>query len=142
VRQADIFLFKEGIKFRLPNVGGLQEWIRYVVKKEGRQLGTLTYIYCNDNYLREVNVKYLSINGITDVIAFGYDETSHISGDIFISIDRVRENAAYYKVSFHHELKRVMVHGLLHLLGYRDKKERNKLEMTEREDLYLSLYPL
>ena len=140
MRQADIFLYKEGIKFRLPNVVALDEWIRSVVKKEGKELGPLTYIYCSDNYLRNVNVKYMKINDITDVIAFGYDETALISGDIFISIDRVRENAAYYKVSFHHELKRVMVHGLLHLLGYRDKKASDKVQMTEREDLYLSLY--
>ena len=84
---------------------------------------------------------YLKINKITDVIAFEYSEQSVVSGDIYISVDRVRDNARYYKVGFHAELSRVMVHGLLHLLGYRDKSVSNKKLMTEREDLYLSLQP-
>ena len=135
----DIFFHKENVSFRLPNNQGLANWIALVVKKEGKQLGPLTYIYCSDAYLRSINRKYLKINKITDVIAFEYTEDWLISGDIFISIDRIRDNSAYYKNSFQAELKRVMVHGLLHLLGYRDKKEKDKSIMTEKEDLYLSL---
>ena len=141
MEQGAVFLYKEGVNLRLPNVRMLEKWIRHVVKVEGRQLDTLTFIYCSDDYLRNINLKYLKINNITDVIAFGYDESTLISGDVFISVDRVRENASYYGASFHHELKRVMVHGLLHLLGYRDKEKADKVQMTEREDLYLSLHP-
>jgi len=141
VRNADIYFHKEGVKLRLPNKGILEKWIKQVVRAEGKQLGALNFVYCTDGYLRRMNRKYLKINKITDVIAFEYNEGQLISGDIFISLDRVRENSASYGVTLHAELKRVMVHGLLHLLGYRDKSVKDKSAMTEREDLYLSLYP-
>jgi len=101
--------------------------------------GPISFVYCTDPYLRKINRKYLNINGITDVIAFKYDNDSSVSGDIFISVDRIRENAKYYKVTFHSELRRVMIHGVLHLLGYRDKFAKDKRAMTEKEDLYISL---
>jgi len=107
---------------------------------EGRDLGPLTFIYCSDEYLRAINSKYLKINKITDVIAFEYNEDTMVSGDIFIGVGRVRENASYYKIPFQAELKRVMVHGLLHLIGYGDKTAKDKSAMTEKEDLYLSLH--
>ena len=141
MRNADIYFHKEGVKFRLPNKGNLGRWIKQVVKAEGKRLGTLSFVYCTDGYLKSINHKYLKTNMITDVIAFEYNEGSLISGDIFISVVRVRENSTSYGVTFHTELKRVMVHGLLHLLGYRDKSVADRTAMTEREDLYLSLHP-
>lgn len=87
-----------------------------------------------------MNRKYLKNNALTDVIAFEYSDNTSISGDVYISIDRVRENARRYKVRFHSELRRVMVHALLHLLGYRDKTLKDKAAMTDKEDLYLSLH--
>jgi len=140
VRPADIYFHKEGGKLRLPNTHILSRWIERVVKMEGRDLGPLTFIYCSDEYLRAINSKYLKINKITDVIAFEYNEDTMVSGDIFIGVGRVRENASYYKIPFQAELKRVMVHGLLHLIGYGDKTAKDKSAMTEKEDLYLSLH--
>lgn len=135
----NITFHKEEVSFRLPNRRTLESWIAQVIRKEGKLQGQLSFIYCTDAYLKKINLKYLKINIITDVIAFEYNEGKLISGDIYISIDRVRENAAYYRVAFQSELSRVMVHGLLHLLGYRDKSTRDKAEMTDKEDLYLSL---
>jgi rRNA maturation RNase YbeY len=111
-----------------------------VIRLEGKKLGSLTFVYCTDSYLRSVNLKYLKTNTLTDVIAFEYNEGKEVGGDVFISVDRVRENAAHYKVPLHTELRRVMVHGLLHLIGYRDKTGKEKALMTEKEDLYLSLH--
>ena len=139
MRSADIYFHKEGGKLRLPNTQILSRWIKRVVRMEGRDLGTLTFIYCSDVYLRAISRKYLKINNITDVIAFEYNEATMVSGDIFISVDRVRENASYYKIPLQTELRRVMVHGLLHLIGYCDKTAKDKCAMTEKEDLYLSL---
>ena len=140
-RLTNISFNKEDVSLRLPNRDALLDWIKLIVRREGSRLGPLCFIYCSDPYLRKINCKYLKINIITDVIAFEYSEESGVSGDIYISVDRVRENARYYKVRFHTELSRVMVHGLLHLLGYRDKSASDKKLMTEREDLYLSLRP-
>ena len=141
MRQQEISFCKEGVALRLPNTDDLSTWLKEVVRLEGRDLGALTYIYCTDPYLRSVNAKYLKINTLTDVIAFEYNEGKEVSGDVFISVDRVRENADHYKVPLHTELRRVMVHGLLHLVGYRDKTSKEKALMTEKEDLYLSLHP-
>ena len=140
MRPGDIYFHKEGGKLRLPNTQILSRWIERVVKMEGRDLGPLTFIYCSDEYLRAINCKYLKINKITDVITFEYNEDTMVSGDIFISVDRVRENASYYKIPLQTELRRVMVHGLLHLIGYCDKTAKDKSAMTEKEDLYLSLH--
>ena len=140
MRPAVIYFHKEGGKLRLPNTQILSRWIERVVKMEGRDIGHLTFIYCSDEYLRAINCKYLKINKITDVITFEYNEDTMVSGDIFISVDRVRENASYYKIPLQTELRRVMVHGLLHLIGYCDKTAKDKSAMTEKEDLYLSLH--
>lgn len=140
-RNQNISFHKKGVKVRLPNQSMLCNWLGLVIRREGKSLGPLSFIYCSDSYLRSINRKYLKINKITDVIAFEYNEGKSISGDIYISVDRVRENAICFNVSYHAELSRVMVHGLLHLLGYRDKSVKDKTVMTKREDLYLSLQP-
>ena len=140
MRQQEISFCKEGVALRLPNTQGLSVWLCKVVRLEGKKLGPLTFVYCTDSYLRSVNLKYLKTNTLTDVIAFEYNEGKEVSGDVFISVDRVRENAVHYGLPLHIELKRVMVHGLLHLIGYRDKTGKEKALMTEKEDLYLSLH--
>ena len=116
---------------------GKKKWLKDIIKKENKTLGELVYIFCNDDYLLEKNIKYLDHNTLTDVITFDYCLDNIISGDILISIERVRENSVSYNVSFSEELNRVMVHGLLHLLKYNDKTEQQSKIMREKEDFYL-----
>lgn len=157
-----INFFTQDIKFTLKNKTTVRTWLTTVAQKEGAQIAELNYIFCSDNYLLELNKKHLNHNTLTDIITFDNavhspQSTVHskkavntkpwtadygpstLSGDIFISIDRVKENAKQYTVPFEHELHRVMVHGLLHLLGYKDKKPADKAEMTGKEDLYLQM---
>ncbi len=137
-----INFFTQDIKFTLKNKSKVRLWLSAVAKKEGAAIEELNYIFCSDNYLLELNKKHLNHNTLTDIITFDTAVTSsvvekQIIGDIFISIERVKENASTFKVSFEKELHRVMVHGLLHLLGYKDKKPADKTEMTSKEDYYL-----
>jgi rRNA maturation RNase YbeY len=117
----------------------LSGWISDIIVREGCKEGDLTYIFCSDDYLLDINVKYLKHNYLTDVISFDYSLGKTISGDIFISDDRVRENAVSFSKSFKDELHRVMAHGLLHFSGYNDKTEEELLLMRNKEDYYLSL---
>ena len=119
---------------------GLSNWLKQVVIQEKKIFGEIVCIFCDDKYLLEKNIKYLNHDYLTDVITFDYCEERTVSGDILISVDRVRENAKSYNVSFFTEIKRVIVHGLLHLLGYDDKTNTSRKEMTEKEDFYLNLY--
>ena len=119
---------------------GLSNWLKQVVIQEKKIFGEIVCIFCDDKYLLEKNIKYLNHDYLTDVITFNYCEDRTVSGDILISVERVRENAKSYNVSFFTEIKRVIVHGLLHLLGYDDKTNSSKKEMTEKEDFYLNLY--
>ena len=119
---------------------GLSNWLKQVVIQEKKMFGEIVCIFCDDKYLLEKNIKYLNHDYLTDVITFNYCEDRTVSGDILISVERVRENAKSYNVSFFTEIKRVIVHGLLHLLGYDDKTNSSKQEMTEKEDFYLNLY--
>lgn len=125
----------------IPKIGrrSASEWIRTVIVSEGKSLGDISFIFCSDDYLLEVNKKYLQHDFYTDIITFDYVDGSLINGDIFISKDRVLENAREYSTSFRDELNRVLVHGVLHLLGYKDKSKREKALMTEKEDYYLNL---
>ena len=117
----------------------LRKWIMEIIVQEGRKEGDLTYVFCDDYYLLDINIKYLKHNYLTDVISFDYSVGNLISGDIFISIDRVKENAQTYSKTFRDELHRVMAHGLLHFCGYNDKTEDDQSVMREKEDYYLSL---
>ena len=119
---------------------GLSKWLEQVVIQEKKILGEIVCVFCDDKYLLEKNIKYLNHDYLTDVITFDYCENKIVSGDILISVERVRENGKSYNVSFFTEIKRVIVHGLLHLLGYDDKTNSSKQEMTEKEDFYLNLY--
>ena len=133
---------KEGLQYRVQAQGFVVKWLSMVINEECNVCGALSFILCTDEHLLEINHKYLKYNMLTDVIAFDYGDSKTISGDIFISLDRVRENAKKFNVSVTIELRRVMVHGTLHLLGFSDKTKAGKAEMTRKEDLYLSLFPL
>ena len=115
-----------------------KKWLNQVISNEAKEEGDITYIFCYDDYLLEKNIRFLNHNTLTDVITFDYCEGNSVSGDVFISIERVKENSEVFKVDFLTELNRVMVHGLLHLLGYKDKKEKDAKTMREKENYYLN----
>ena len=115
----------------------ISNWLKDVTTKEGKEIGELVYVFCNDDYLIEKNMHFLKHDTLTDVITFDYCYEEIISGDILISTERVKANALKYDVDFLTELHRVMVHGLLHLLGYKDKDEKVAKTMREKENYYL-----
>jgi len=115
------------------------KWIRETILSEGKRVGDISFIFCSDNYLLEVNKTYLDHDYFTDIITFDYVEGTLINGDIFISVDRVLDNSVEFKTTFENELNRILIHGILHLLGYKDKNKKDKLLMTEKEDFYLKL---
>ena len=119
----------------------LVRWITSVIEARGGKLGELSYIFCDDEYLHEINVAYLQHDTLTDIITFPFAEFPTISGDIFISTERVRENATEYDQSFDDELHRVIIHGVLHLCGQSDKGDEEQVKMRELEDWALSTRP-
>ena len=125
--------------FEIADKSILKKWIKKVVKKEGSAIAELNFIFCDDEYLLEKNKTFLKHDTLTDIITFDYSEKNTLTGDVYISIERVKENAQNYEVSFKNELHRVIIHGVLHLLGYKDKNEKHQKEMKEKEDFYLSL---
>ncbi|MFA9290422.1 MAG: rRNA maturation RNase YbeY [Solirubrobacteraceae bacterium] len=118
----------------------LSTWIKKTVLEEKKKAGDINIIFCDDDYLLEVNKKYLNHNYFTDVITFDYSENKMVSGDIYISTDTVLKNATDYKVEFYEELKRIIIHGTLHLLGYKDKTKKEISTIRAKEDYYLSLF--
>lgn len=114
-------------------------WLKLVAESEIKKLGNINIIFCSDNYILDVNVKYLGHDYFTDIITFDYCEKNILSGDLFISIDTVRDNAEFYKTEFNDELNRVIVHGLLHLIGYDDHTPEEQKIMREKENYYLEL---
>ena len=133
--------FSEDISFELKNRSLNNRWLKFVASSEVRRLGDVNIIFCSDRYLLDVNIKFLGHDYFTDIITFDYCEKDVLSGDLFISVDSVRENATFYGASFNDELNRVMVHGLLHLIGYDDHTEEEQKVMRAKEDYYLSLRP-
>ena len=132
--------FNEDITFDLPHAPSITEWVQHIITLESQTPGELNFIFCSDEYLLQLNRQYLSHDYYTDIITFDHEEeTDDISGDIFISIDRVRENAQERNLSFTQELHRVMIHGILHLLGYKDKTTSDQLRMRSKEDASISL---
>ena len=132
-----INFFFEDVNFKLSDEELLTRWLLRAAELEDCNVAEVTYIFCSDEYLRQINIQFLDHDYYTDVITFPYDEQS-ISGDIFISSERVQENASLAGVSFERELYRVMVHGLLHLTGYDDKSPEDKMRMTLRENFHLA----
>ncbi|ASV30224.1 rRNA maturation RNase YbeY [Maribacter cobaltidurans] len=126
--------------FKLSNPEKYIDWIQSICKSEGYQAGELNYIFCDDNYLLNLNQQYLDHNTLTDIITFDYTAGKIISGDIYISVDRVRENGDLYHVPFENELLRVMSHGILHLAGYKDKKEEHIKEMRSKEEEKIKMF--
>lgn len=115
----------------------LRSWIIDVITSEGFNVGDISYVFCSDDYLLRLNSAYLDHNTYTDIITFDYTEEKTISGDIFISIDRIKENAREYREKMYREISRVMVHGVLHLIGYEDNTAALKSEMRKKEDFCL-----
>lgn len=130
----------EDVDFELTDATELTEWIERVAAVHEHKIVQLTYIFCSDEYLHRVNVEYLDHDTYTDVITFdNADDADIIEGDVFISVERVRDNAQSHNVSFRDELHRVMIHGVLHLLGYKDKDLLSQTAMRKKEDDCLSL---
>lgn len=130
----------EDITFSLKEKLKHKAWLNEVAKQEGKKILELSYVFCSDDYLLQINQAYLNHDTLTDIVTFDNSEDpKKIEGDIFISIDRVKENGEKLGTS-ETELERVMVHGLLHLLGYKDKKKEDKALMTEKEDFYIKQY--
>jgi probable rRNA maturation factor len=127
------------VRFKLSNPKKTSAWIEKVAKAEKSHIGILSYVFCSDKYLLKFNQEYLDHDTLTDIITFDYTEkgSTFLEGEIFISIERVKDNAKKLGTDFQTELHRVMVHGVLHLLGYSDKSQREKSEMRRREDKYL-----
>ena len=124
----------EELQFDLPKT---TNWINKTISNEKKKTGEISFVFCGDDYLLDINRQYLDHDYYTDIITFDYVENGLISGDIFISIDRVKENAMKYDVSLLNELNRIMIHGVLHLVGYKDKAKEEKELMTSKEDYYL-----
>jgi rRNA maturation RNase YbeY len=130
--------FEEDIKYTLKNKTILKKWIRSSIQNEGYILNTINFIFCSDQYLHKINSEYLQHDTYTDIITFDTSaESDEISGDIFISIERVKDNATKFEVPVYDELCRVLIHGALHLCGYTDKKKKDKEVMRATEDKYL-----
>jgi rRNA maturation RNase YbeY len=134
-----IHFFEEDIAYKLKQKTAVRNWITETIQAEGYKLKELTYIFCSDNYLLQINQQYLDHDTYTDIVTFDNSNIAQtITGDIFISIDRIRENAIRFGVTEADELHRVIIHGALHLLGYKDKSPADKKKMTLKEDFYLN----
>jgi probable rRNA maturation factor len=133
--------FSENVDFDLPRPLKTKKWLKTTSESEGYEINELNYIFCSDEYLLEINKQYLDHDYFTDIITFdNSEEDNKLEGDIYVSIDRVRENAATFHVDFETELRRVLVHGLLHLTGYGDADEEQKSLMRAKENQYLTLF--
>lgn len=130
--------YTEDITFQFKEKRLTSRWLKFVAESETKRLGDIAVIFCSDHYILDVNMKYLQHDYFTDIITFDYCEGNVLSGDLFISIDSVRENAAFYGSEFADELNRVIVHGLLHLIGYDDHTEEDIAQMRAKENYYLS----
>src|ERR1700743_2652205 len=134
-----INFFEEDIHFKLKDKTKVKDWVKATITAEGYKLQELNYIFCSDEYLLSINQQYLDHDTYTDIITFDNSEKDKvIVGDIFISIDRIRENALKFNITEADELHRVIIHGALHLLGYKDKSAADKKKMTQKEDFYLN----
>ena len=131
--------FCEDIKFTYKNKLANNRWLKIVAGSEIRKIGDINVIFCSDNYILDVNMKYLQHDYFTDIITFDYCEGKVLSGDLFISVDSVRENSIEFGTDFEEELHRVIVHGVLHLIGYDDHTEEDKKVMRQKENYYLQM---
>jgi probable rRNA maturation factor len=126
--------------FELDNETSFSEWISKVILSENKTEGEINYVFCDDDYLHKINIEYLQHDDLTDIISFDYTVGNELHGDIFISVERVRENAHEFLVEFDNELKRVMAHGVLHYAGYKDKTENDSEIMRNKENEKIALF--
>jgi probable rRNA maturation factor len=126
--------------FTLDNEGAIASWISNVLVSENKNEGEINYIFCDDDYLHKINLEYLNHDTLTDIISFDYTMGNEVSGDIFVSIERVIDNAKDYNTDFNEELKRVLVHGVLHYCGYKDKSEEEEAVMRSKEEEKIAMF--
>jgi probable rRNA maturation factor len=127
-------------EFTLENEQAFAEWLSSVIVSENKNEGEINYIFCDDEYLHKINVEYLDHDTLTDIISFDYTVGNELNGDIFVSVERVEDNAKDFNVSFEEELKRVLAHGILHYCGYKDKTEQDAEIMRTKEDEKIALF--
>ena len=132
-------LFHSECDFTLSKQDARSRWIINSIINEGKRVGGVSFVFCTDEYLLEKNIQFLDHDTYTDIITFNYCEGDIISGDVFVSVERVTENANAFGMDFEDELDRVLIHGVLHLAGYQDKSKEEVNTMREKEDFYLSL---
>ena len=132
--------FNYEVEFQLHSEEKITKWLSKVIQLENCKEGDINYIFCNDDYLYNLNVEFLNHDTLTDIISFDYSVGKELHGDVFISTDRVKENAENFNQTFEDELRRVMVHGVLHYCGYKDKSEDEAKTMRDKENHYLNLY--
>ncbi|WP_310558889.1 rRNA maturation RNase YbeY [Flavobacterium sp.] len=132
--------FNYETEFTLDSEELLSKWISNVINSENKKEGEINYIFCDDDYLLKINVEHLGHDTLTDIISFDYGIGNELHGDIFVSVERVKDNALDFEVSFDEELKRVLVHGVLHYCGYKDKTEEDELAMRSKEDEKLAMF--
>ena len=130
----------QNIEFSLPDQNRVKEWISTLIKRHGMSVGNIGYLFCDDSFLLEANNKYLNHDTLTDIITFDYVNSNLVSGDIMISVERVSDNSVTFGVPFSDELHRVIIHGVLHLLGQGDKTDDEARIMRQREDEALALW--
>lgn len=126
--------------FELSDETAISNWLSQVILSESKKEGDINYIFCDDEYLHKINVEYLDHDTLTDIISFDYSVGNELHGDIFVSVERVADNAKDYEVSFDEELKRVLVHGILHYAGYKDKSEEDELKMRQKEEEKIAMF--
>lgn len=138
----NINFFQEEIRYELREKRKVREWLSKTAENEEHKIGIVNFVFTNDDILYQLNKEYLSHFTLTDIITFDLsDRDRELTGDVFISIDRARENAKKYKVALKNEIHRLLLHGLLHLMGYKDKSKDEKTVMRAKEEFYLSLFP-
>lgn len=138
--KSKVYFFFQEVKISLTRRTGLKKFIGSIFRKEGKKLKSINYIFCTDKALLEINRQFLSHDFYTDIITFDLSDSEEIQAEIYISVDRIRDNAAQLGTSFKSELHRVIFHGVLHLCGYKDKSQIDQAKMRKKEDLYLAYY--
>lgn len=132
--------FHSEIDFKLEDEGKHRQWISGIIAAEGFELGEILYVFCDDDYLHKLNVEFLNHDTLTDILSFDYGMGKELNGEIYISVERVLDNALEYSVEFPNELKRVMIHGILHFMGFKDKTMAEEKAMRLKEDECLQLF--
>ena len=132
--------FNYETEFALDNEAAYAKWCKSIINGEGKRVGEISYVFCDDEYLHKINLEYLQHDNLTDIISFDYTMGDEISGDIFISIERVRDNSEEFKAPFIDELHRVMAHGLLHYCGYKDKSDDDAAIMRKKEEEKMEMF--